>query len=222
MDINKISVGEAAVHIPGVTKLFREHNIEFCCGGNQPLKEALENSPELKKSFLSLWEEGKDEDSIANAEIPILIDYILKNYHEKHRAELPEIIQLAERVEMRHADKKTSPKGLADHLKFMLREIELHMNKEEMVLFPILKSNPYARPVAPIDVMMHEHIEHSHSIDKVFNLTNNLVPPEEACTTWRALYSNLEHFVNELKDHISLENNALFKRALQEEKTESE
>lgn len=222
MDIDKILVGEAASYIPGATKLFREHNVEYCCGGFQPLKEILAKSSELEKSFMVLWEEGKDQKTVANEEIPTLIDYILTNYHEKHRVELPEVIQLAERVETRHADKQTCPKGLADDLRFMLEELELHMHKEEMILFPILKSNPYSRPAGPIDVMVHEHLEHSYLIEKILKLTNNLTPPEEACNTWRALYVNLEHFVNELKDHISLENNVLFKRALQEEEIESE
>lgn len=222
MDIDKILVGEAAAHIPGATKLFREYNIEYCCGGFQPLKEILAKSLELEKSFMALWEEGKDQKTVANEDVPTLIDHILINYHEKHRAELPEIIQLAEHVEKTHADKSACPKGLTDHLKFMLKELELHMHKEEMVLFPILKSNPYSRPVGPIDVMMHEHLEHSYLIEKISNLTNSFTAPEGACNTWRALYVNLEHFVNELKDHIGLENNVLFKRALHEEKVESE
>ncbi|MFV0549592.1 MAG: iron-sulfur cluster repair protein YtfE, partial [Limnobaculum xujianqingii] len=46
------------------------------------------------------------------------------------------------------------------------------------------------------------------------HITNNLTPPAEACNTWRALYSSTEEFITDLMEHIHLENNILFPRAL--------
>jgi regulator of cell morphogenesis and NO signaling len=45
-------------------------------------------------------------------------------------------------------------------------------------------------------------------------LTNDLQPPAAACATWRALYAGLGQLEEELMEHIHLENNVLFPRAL--------
>ncbi|MGL1180974.1 hemerythrin domain-containing protein, partial [Vibrio parahaemolyticus] len=68
-----------------------------------------------------------------------LIDHILTRYHARHREQLPELIRLARRVESVHGDRPECPRGLADHLETMQQELESHMQKEEMVLFPIYK-----------------------------------------------------------------------------------
>ena len=59
-----------------------------------------------------------------------------------------------------------------------------------------------------------EHEHHGEDLQAVRQLTNDLIPPDEACTTWRALYLGLQQLEQELMDHIHLENNILFRRAL--------
>ena len=69
-----------------------------------------------------------------------LIDHILTNYHEMHRADLASLVPLAERVEQVYADDPDAPKGLAHALTMLAREMEDHMTKEEMILFPALRA----------------------------------------------------------------------------------
>ncbi len=72
------------------------------------------------------------------------------------------------------------------------------------------------RAGGPIRVMQEEHEHHGENLAGVRAITNNLVPPAEACPTCRALYLRLGQLESDLFDHIHLENNVLFPRALRE------
>ena len=51
-------------------------------------------------------------------------------------------------------------------------------------------------------------------LEVIKHTTNNVTPPPEACTTWKAMYNGINELIDDLMDHISLENNVLFPRAL--------
>ena len=129
---------------------------------------------------------------------------------------LPELIALATKVESRHADKPTCPKGLAALLGAMQDEVLDHLAKEEQMLFPMILAGQGRFAVGPVQVMEHEHDEHGRNLALLRTLTGDFVPPAGACTTWRALYLGLRQLDQELMEHIHLENNVLFPRALAE------
>lgn len=139
-----------------------------------------------------------------------LIDHILVRYHAVHRVQLTELNRLARLIESVHADHPQCPHGLAEHLEVLSQELESHMQKEEQILFPLLRRGGDAKAIGPIAVMRREHEEHNLTISKLQSLTDNLTPPEHACGSWRALYKELATFINDLNQHIHLENNILF------------
>jgi regulator of cell morphogenesis and NO signaling len=142
-----------------------------------------------------------------------LIDHILTRYHDVHREQLPELTRMARRVEQVHGERDACPRGLADLLNTMHQEMESHMQKEEQILFPMLLRGQGSQARGPITVMRHEHDDHGAGLARLMILTDNIRPPEGACTTWRALYAGLSEFRNDLMEHIHLENNLLFERA---------
>jgi regulator of cell morphogenesis and NO signaling len=73
-----------------------------------------------------------------------------------------------------------------------------------------------ARAQMPIRVMMQEHDDHAVALARTRALTADLVPPPEACATWRALYLGLAELEADLHAHIHLENHVLFPRALRD------
>ena len=89
-----------------------------------------------------------------------------------------------------------------------------HMMKEEQVLFPLIKSGRGPMAAMPISVMESEHDEAGRDLEDIQKLTNNLTPPEGACNTWLTLYAGLKTFSADLMEHVHLENNILFPRAL--------
>ncbi|UYG09746.1 iron-sulfur cluster repair protein YtfE [Halomonas sp. M4R1S46] len=150
------------------------------------------------------WQSASDE---------ALIDHILTRYHDLHRQQLPELVRMARRVEQVHGERDTCPNGLADLLTAIHQEMESHMQKEEQILFPMLRRGLGAQARGPITVRRHEHDDHGEHLERLAALTDDITPPKGACTTWRALYTGLREFRDDLMQHIHLENNLLFERA---------
>ncbi len=206
-------LGQIAVDLPGSTAVFRRLKLDFCCGGQVSLAAACAqkdlNADTVVAELLTL-----DRRSAApEADAPdALIDHILTRYHEVHRQQLPELIRMARRVEAVHGDRPDCPAGLVDLLETMQAELLDQMSKEEAILFPMLRQGSAAFAAGPIAVMRMEHNGHGEQIARLLALTQDTTPPAGACTTWRALYAGIEQLVNDLMEHIHLENNRLFTR----------
>jgi regulator of cell morphogenesis and NO signaling len=91
-----------------------------------------------------------------------------------------------------------------------------HLAKEEQVLFPMIQAGHGRHASGPVQAMEHEHHDHAASLKRIRDLAHDLVPPQEACTSWRVLYLRLNQLEADLMEHIHLENNVLFPRALYE------
>ncbi len=207
-------LGALATSIPGATALFREHRLDFCCEGRRSLGEAAAarglDASALAARLERLQTGASPSGDWRGAGNARLIDHLLTNFHEKHRAQLPELIRLAQRVEYVHGGKPECPVGLAGLLAEMHMELEGHMAKEEQILFPMLANSRGGLPEGPISVMRAEHLQHGGALEAIERLTNNITPPVNACNTWRALYLGLAAFRDDLIQHIHLENNILF------------
>ena len=107
------------------------------------------------------------------------------------------------------------PRGLRVHLENIHAAVLDHVAKEEQILFPLILSGRGRLAGGPVHVMEQEHQDHGANLGVTRQMTANLTPPPEACATWRALYVRLDAFEAELMDHIHLENNILFPRALE-------
>jgi regulator of cell morphogenesis and NO signaling len=141
-----------------------------------------------------------------------LIDHILARYHETHRRELPELVRLARKVESVHAAHANVPRGLADILQKILGEIEVHMKKEELILFPAMRRRAGGGLAVPIAQMRHDHDDENAQLRTIEQLTGGFTPPQDACSSWRALYQGAAKFADDFATHIHLENDVLFPR----------
>jgi regulator of cell morphogenesis and NO signaling len=150
-----------------------------------------------------------------------LIGYIVRRYHEAHRRELPELVKLARKVETIHAAHPEVPRGLADLLQKLLGEIEVHMKKEELILFPAMRRHPNGALDTPIAQMRHDHDDHQEQIKELEVKTRSFTVPDGACRSWQALYAGLAKFQLDFTAHMHLENDALFPRFEQVAKNSS-
>lgn len=203
---------------PSATRVFMRHHLDFCCGGRRTLAEACARA--------GLDAAAIERELAAEAATPTdvtwelkpqaeLIDHIIAHYHDALRRDLPPLIAAARKVERVHADKPAVPSGLADELDVFWAEMQSHMLKEEQVLFPMLGRGVRGPHVhMPVRVMEDEHDAHGEHLARIRELAFDFAAPEHACATWRALYNGLEHLEQELMQHIHLENNVLFPRAL--------
>jgi regulator of cell morphogenesis and NO signaling len=163
--------------------------------------------------------EGKEElmpQMLAPSELPEetarLIDYILLCYHEKHRHQLPQLVQLARKVEQVHAAKPDVPAGLADILQRALGELEVHMKKEELMIFPAMRRADGRTLDGPTSMLREDHSDQMKMLEQIAAITDDFTPPANACGTWRALYTGAAEFKDDLIEHIHVENTILFPR----------
>ena len=139
-----------------------------------------------------------------------LTRYIETRYHQRHRAQLPQLAKLAERIETVHSGDDNVPAGLADIVRRMIGEMEVHMKKEELILFPAIRKGGMPGLENPIAVMRADHDNHDRDIAAIRRLTKGPTLPENACGSWSALYAGLEEFLSDLAEHMRLENDVLF------------
>lgn len=207
------TVGEIAASLPGATAVFRQFKLDFCCGGDVRLAEAAaKRGVDLEAIRDALA--GLDQDATEQApeDTDALINHILTRYHETHRRDLPELIRLAVRVEAVHRENPEAPAGLGKTLDALLQELEEHMGKEEAVLFPLMRSGGHPMIVQPIAQMRHDHDDHGALVRQLEEIARGFVLPAGACRSWQALYAGTAKLVDDLMEHIHLENNLLFPR----------
>ena len=205
------TIGSIDVALPGATAVFRRLKLDFCCGGQLALAQAVaDKGLALDSVMAELIALQRPESAPETATPADMVDHIIARYHDVHRQQLPELIRMARRVEAVHRENPNVPAGLADLLEDMQAELLTHMQKEEKILFPMLKSGGSPLVTQPISMMRAEHVDHGAALERVLALTNDANPPAGACNTWRALYTGIAQFADDLVNHIHTENNMLF------------
>ncbi len=209
------TVRDIAAQLPGAAQIFRDANINFCCGAASTLAEAAEKAglalDQLQADLRALIGRAAEE---APTDTPGLIAHIISRYHDTHREELAFLIQLSDRVEQVHGDHDAAPLGLTEALLALRDDLDEHMSKEEMILFPAILNGVGAMLAAPIGVMQAEHTASADLLHKVEHITHGLSLPEGACGSWTALYTGLRKLCDDVVAHIHLEETVLFPRAL--------
>jgi len=211
------TLAELATTRPGAARVFRSHGLDFCCHGQVTLAAACQArglDPRALADELAALAAEPSFERWDLQPVPALIAHLLERYHARHRVDLPALLEMAGKVERVHADKRAVPRGLAQLLARVAEELEQHMRKEEQVLFPLLLSGRGRLAAMPVQTLEREHEDHGRNLAALRAAAHGYVPPPEACNTWRALYLGLESLERELMQHIHLENNVLFPRAL--------
>ncbi len=213
-------VGRLASEFPVTTRIFARHGIDFCCGGGRPIEAVCRERGLDVDSVLTELREvleapGESQPSWNEQSLAMLVDHIVHVFHDDHREELPRLEAMANKVRDVHGARDPERfEALARTVSEVRADLEQHMLKEERVLFPLIAAGHGANAAMPIAVMMAEHDQADSQLQRIRELTNDYQVPPEACTTWRALWSGLEAFERDLHEHVHLENNILFPRAL--------
>jgi regulator of cell morphogenesis and NO signaling len=218
MNLAATTLAELAVSHPAAARVFYRNRLDFCCGGRRPLAEACRERDLDPQAILDAIEAENpmvgERTRWESAPLEALVAHIVETYHHRLRLTLPDLVAMARKVEARHAAKPECPAGLAAHLEAMHASVLDHLRKEEQILFPMIVAGMGSRTSAPVHVMELEHEHHGEDLQTIRRLTNDLTVPSNACPTWRALYLGLQQLEEELMEHIHLENNVLFRRAL--------
>lgn len=214
------TLGDLVTEQPKAARVLHRFGLDYCCGGHRTIGTACEEKGVDPQVLLRQVEEepasAEPTRSWDLAPLDELIQHILTRYHQPLREELPRLVTLAEKVERRHGDKPECPTGLSTLLREVMAAVESHLMKEERILFPAIKAGRGSTAHMPIRAMILEHEDHGRNLIKIRQITNELDLPASACATWRELYRALGELEVDLMDHIHLENNILFPRALRD------
>lgn len=214
--------------------VFKKYGIEYCCGIRMPLKMACEMKQLDTEKIIS---ELKDAARVicVSGSLPFgewktdfLIDYIVNIHHEYLRQYLPAIKEQLQHFVEEHKKRMPALEDLEREFNSLEKMIAPHLQKEEEVIFPYIRQIAHAyeskesyasllvrtlrKPVEGI--MQHEHNIMEERLYRIRSLTENYIPPESNCTGHRLSYSMLKELDDDLVQHINLENNILFPRAI--------
>jgi len=208
--------------------VFEGFKIDYCCGGNQPLGQACASAGVDVDDVMEMLAGVESNETgvldFQNASLPELITHILDTHHVFTKAEMDRLESLTDKVLNAHGGNHPELVHLDELLTRLCDDLKPHMFKEEQILFPyiVAMSQKQAVPYAPfgtvknpIRMMMLEHDTAGEILRDMRVLTSDYKVPADACISYQTLYQALENFEKDLHQHIHLENNILFPRALQ-------
>lgn len=227
------TIGELVAEDIRKADVFKKYGIDFCCGGKEKVKDVCSrqgiDSKKLEQElFLAEQKKtGAEKQNFIEWEPDALIEHIINVHHYYVRETIPFIFEYNEKVSKVHGDQNPEVKEILFLFREAANELGHHMVKEERILFPYIQQlaaaqkNQSAPPLPhfgtvqnPIRMMEAEHEAVGELFQKIFELSKGFSPPEHACNTYRALYSKLLEFRDDLHQHIHLENNILFPKAI--------
>ena len=213
----KSKIGEWVAENIQYATVFDENKIDFCCGGNKSLEEVCKSQgidANIVMAALNTVKNLKNSDNANDMELAELTEYIQKEFHEEIRTQIPTIQNFIDKVCTAHGDKYNELFEIKEILKEGFEDLLHHMEKEEQVLFPLVrnltKDTMDKFILNPIAMMECEHNHEGERYKKIAKMTNNYIAPEDACHSFIYLYKLLKDFEQRLHLHIHIENNILF------------
>jgi regulator of cell morphogenesis and NO signaling len=226
------TVRDIALENPSSIRVFEKLGIDYCCGGRIPLTEACAAKNLEVDAVIASLEEAAKTDSPAASDwttksLASLAAHIVETHHDYCKRELPRLAALAQKVVNRHGDTRQELPAIQLKLTALSEDLTQHLAKEELVLFPHIAKleraihDGGAKPLGcfgtvanPIAMMTQEHDAAGTLMGEMRELSQDFAPPAGACPTYHAFYDGLREFEQDLHQHVHLENNILFPRAI--------
>jgi regulator of cell morphogenesis and NO signaling len=231
------TLGEIATKDLKKVEVFKKYGIDFCCGGKKTLKQVCE---EKNLDIHKIEEELNQSNNLTSRytalpyndwELNFLADFIVNTHHSYVNKTMPELTFYANKVMKVHSGQHPELIRIKQLVDMITNELTTHMMKEEKILFPYVhdivnakKNNTkvqsqFGSIQNPINMMEMEHESVGEAYEEIKQLNGNYTLPADACSSYKILYKMLEEFENDLNLHIHLENNILFPKAIELEKS---
>ena len=209
------SLGAIVTAHPAAARIFEEHGIDYCCGGEASLVSVCEGLGIDTAQIMRAIEQAPKPEGAPDwptLELAAVCDEIERRWHRPLDDELPRLDALARKVAGVHRQRHPELDDIVGELARLVSELQQHMMKEERVLFPMIRAHG-AAPPPPIQVMRHEHEDAGASLARLRALTGGYDVPPDGCASYRELFASLAALERDLHAHIHVENNILFVRA---------
>ncbi len=232
---DETKVKDIALSNPAARQVLEDAGLDYCCGGGKSLHEACLHADVPAEEILKRLRENSkhvspDEANWASAPLVDLTRHIRERHHRYVREAIARVQPLLDKVEAKHGKNHSEIADIRSLFTEVGREMIMHMQKEEQILFPYIDAlekatnahcsvePPFFQTVRnPIHAMMKEHDAAGELVKQLRKAGSEYTAPADACTSYKALYQNLREFEADLHQHVHLENNILFPRALEME-----
>jgi regulator of cell morphogenesis and NO signaling len=225
------TVRDLASSEPGAPRVFEKFGIDYCCGGERSLGDAClaanVSVAEVARALDHLQPQETERDW-QKSSLADLAKYIVQKHHGFVRSEIQRLTPLFSKVISVHGTNHPEIANVQSSFHDLSDELTLHLMKEERMLFPYIEQLEIAaqngiQPAPPmfgtvrnpVRMMMMEHDSAGELLKHMRQITNNYTVPDDACASFKALYQALQEFETDLHQHIHLENNILFPRAVE-------
>jgi regulator of cell morphogenesis and NO signaling len=236
MNLNdQTKLKDIALSNPAARQILEDAGLDYCCGGGMSLHEACLHADVPAEEILKRLRENSkhlnpDEANWASAPLVDLTRHIRDRHHRYVREAIARVQPLLDKVEAKHGKSHSEIANIRRLFTEVGREMIMHMQKEEQILFPYIDAwekatsahgsvePPFFQTVRnPINAMMKEHDAAGELVKQIRNASSEYTAPADACTSYKALYQDLRQFEADLHQHVHLENNILFPRAVEME-----
>lgn len=227
------SIREIVSSYPAAAAILRRFDIDVCAQANESLADACAGLQLSLEQVLEKLEAPNTEGArlsrshVEELSPSRLIQHIVRVHHLHVRQQLPRLAELAQSVAAKYRSRMPALDKVAELLRDLHPDLTEHIRKEEQVLFPyiaqldeapLLAFQPlqqcFSRIGQPVFMMGQEHESAKVLLAQLRELTDDFKPPVWACATFLALYEGLRNFSEQLEEHIRLENELLFPRAI--------
>ena len=226
------TIGQIATEIPVSIRIFEAWKIDYCCGGRRPLADACAEAGKSVEEFIAAVESAAtppatNETDWSADSLRGIAERIVGTYHNYTREELATIAPLAAKVLSVHGDKRPELAEVVTLVRDLTADMLPHMLKEEQILFPYVgqleTSSETASPAPtpffgtvrnPVRMMMLEHDRVGDLLAQLRAITTDYTAPSTACFSYRELYRRLAELEQQTHEHIHVENNIYFPRAV--------
>jgi regulator of cell morphogenesis and NO signaling len=234
MEFNtQTKVKDIALSDPAARQILEDAGVDYCCGGGKSLHDACIVASASPEEILNRLRENSHHTTSGDANwlaTPLreLTRHIREEHHRYVREAISRTEALFQKVIAKHGADHAELSDIHQAFAHVSREMILHMRKEEQILFPYIESLELAvaehRPMEPpffetvknpIHSMMKDHDASGELLRRIRNLSEDYAPPPDACPSFKSLYENLKQFEADLHQHVHLENNILFPRAVE-------
>jgi regulator of cell morphogenesis and NO signaling len=212
--------------------VFERRGLDFCCSAGRTIEQACRDAGAdeavVLRELAAVLEAPADGTPCYDTwDARALIAHIVGRHHDYVRQAIPPLLQHTKKIATVHGERHPELIHIAGLFQRVADEMTDHMVKEENILFPVIAAleqavtahqpapfMPFGTVENPISVMEAEHRFVGDAMAEMRHLTDGFVPPGDACATYRVCLHELDAFERDLHEHVHLENNLLFPKAV--------
>ncbi len=230
-EIKELTLAQIVNNNHKAANVFEKYHLDFCCKGKRTLMQACTEQQvpltEVTTDLENILTTTETSVEFEKMTLTQLSEYIVNTHHAYVKKELPLIFAYLQKVSSKHGERHPELYKIFEIFAAVKEEMEGHMKKEELILFPRIKELQKLTEQkkatlqininylqSPITMMEQEHDHAGGLLKEIRIMSNDYNPPVDACTTYRLSFAVLQAFELDLHQHVHLENNILFPKTI--------